>query len=37
MTTNMDIQWRAPSIGALFLALIFMPQLFSRIQYVNAA
>ena len=36
MTTNMDTQWRAPTIGALFLA-IFMPQLFYRIPYANAA
>lgn len=39
LTSNMDnnIQWRVPSIGALFLVLVFMPHLFSKAPYVNAA
>lgn len=36
--TNMDsIQWRVPSVGALLLVLVFMPHLFSKVPYVNAA
>lgn len=38
MTSNMgSIQWRVPSLGALLLVLVFMPHLFSKVPYVNAA
>lgn len=38
MTSNMEnIQWRVPSLGALLLVLVFMPHLFSKVPYVNAA
>lgn len=32
-----NIHWRVPSVGALLLVLVFMPHLFSKVPYVNAA
>lgn len=32
-----NLHWRVPSVGALLLVLVFMPQLFSKVPYVNAA